>query len=72
MRALAVCVAAAVAASACRRPEQPLVPPRPTDPTNALATYDPTDVIDASIVKDAGPILDAAVANLDSAVGTPR
>jgi hypothetical protein len=72
MRPLAVCIAAAVAATACRQPEQPWVPPRPTNPTNVLAVYDPTDVIDASIVKDAGPILDATVAHLDAPVGTPH
>jgi hypothetical protein len=62
---------AAIALVACRRPEQPLVPPRPTDPTNGLAAYGPADLIDASIVKEAGPILDAAVANLDAAVSVP-
>jgi hypothetical protein len=45
----------AVTVSACRRPEQPVTPSRPTDPTNARAG-DP--ILDSSIVSDAGLFFD--------------
>ncbi|HZU83219.1 MAG TPA: hypothetical protein VE987_09895 [Polyangiaceae bacterium] len=53
--------AVVVAAAACHQPETPPVPPRPTNPTNARLADAPQrlDVIDASIVSDGAPALDA-------------
>jgi len=55
--------------ASCRGPEQPRVPPGPTNPTNARAEAPAAapagEVIDASIVSEAGEF-DAAVLELDS------
>jgi hypothetical protein len=52
---------------ACHQPEQPPVPPRPTNPTNGRAiAFQRAEVIDASIVSDAGRAFDAAAFNYDS------
>jgi hypothetical protein len=63
-----LCLAVLVGAlAACHEPEQPPpVPPKPTDPTNvkpemSLARAGPAgEVLDASIVADTSPSLDAA------------
>jgi hypothetical protein len=59
------------AGAACHHPEEPTVPPRPTNPTNSPLAYQPLEVIDASIVSDAGLTLEAAIGVLDGAGGTP-
>jgi hypothetical protein len=46
------------------RPPQP--PPKPTDPTTALAERAPADVLDASIVTDGGTGWDGAGFELDT------
>lgn len=72
----ALALTALVALGACHPPEEPPVPPRPTNPTNATAIADrgqnEQEVIDASIVADAGPPLDASIVELDSGVVTRR
>jgi hypothetical protein len=67
MRASLIPVAALLF-GACHEPEQPRVPPGPINPTNdgVELAVERTDVIDASIVKEAGPILDASVVVLDT------
>jgi hypothetical protein len=53
------------AVAGCHEPEQPPVPPRPTDPTNGALAYRSLDVIDASIVSEAGAGVDAAMGRMD-------
>jgi hypothetical protein len=77
-------IAIASVASACHPPESPPpVPPKPTDPTTSRATVALAPAehpetraqgeTDASIVADAGPILDAAI-GIDEGIpnGPPR
>jgi hypothetical protein len=56
------------ALGACR--PEPETPPGPSTPTNPMNTrtlaFDPDGVIDASIVSDSAPSLDAAVIYLDT------
>jgi hypothetical protein len=61
----------------CHEPEQPpLAPPTPTDPSNGgrriVAIAPPDEVLDASIVSDAGPALDVPIFGLDAGIPTLR
>jgi hypothetical protein len=49
----------------CPEPETP-VPPRPTNPTNIRTAAQRLDVIDASIVTEAGSPIDGAVLGIDA------
>jgi hypothetical protein len=42
------------------------VPPRPTNPTNIRTAAQRLDVIDASIVTEAGSPIDAAILGIDA------
>jgi hypothetical protein len=67
MRArLILAVLAAALSYGCPEPETP-VPPRPTNPTNdRTAAERAGDVIDASILSDAGPRLDVGIYPIDA------
>jgi hypothetical protein len=67
MRSLLVAAStAALMLIACQPPEQPPVPPKPTDPTAAHAlAFQPAEVIDAAIVSEGGSPTDAHVFELD-------
>jgi hypothetical protein len=54
----------AMALAGCRQPEQPAVPPKPTDPTNVTVAQSQA-VLDASIVSDA-PAFDVGSFGLDA------
>jgi hypothetical protein len=80
--AVAVVILGAVVAS-CHPPEGSPVPPRPTDPTNvgvvrtgahplAAAALSPLEETDASIVVDAGTVLDAGIIQPDAAPAEPQ
>lgn len=59
----------------CRPPEQPPIPPpAPTDPTisHALALYPAEEVLDASIVREAGAATDASVPELGGGIRAAR
>ena len=60
---ISILAALATLFAACHQPEQPPVPPKPTNPTNRALT---ADVIDASIVSDAGPLFDVGSFGLEA------
>ncbi len=63
LRFLAFAATAGLSLVACQPSQQPpATPPAPTDPANArMVALEPSDVIDASIVEDAGAPFDATV-----------
>ncbi|MGA7122729.1 MAG: hypothetical protein WBY94_21695 [Polyangiaceae bacterium] len=68
LRLLAFAATVGLSLTTCQPSQQPpATPPSPTDPTNArIVALHPSDVIDASIVEDAGATIDASVFELDA------